>query len=65
MTDERNWRVSLEYARYWLEAGRTHVAHNFVCVALTYANRLSPEHRRATLRILNWTRAAARRETTC
>lgn len=28
--------------------------------ALRHANRLSPAHRRVTLRAMNWTRAAAR-----
>jgi hypothetical protein len=32
--------------------------------ALRHANRMSPAHRRVTMRALNWTRAAAAKEIT-
>ncbi len=62
MTDQNTqcWRTLLEAAQEWLRQGKPAYANSCVRHALEFANRLSPEHRRATLRILNWTRSAAR-----
>lgn len=53
------WRVCRRRARYWLKHNDPDYATRCVRDALHFANRLSPAHRRATMRVLNWTRAAA------
>ena len=57
MTEFHVW---IRAAQLWLAAGHPDLAVAPLRNALRHANRMSPEHRRVTLRALNWTRTAAK-----
>lgn len=62
MTDTlRSFQAATRAAQIWLMADAPDRALHALRIALAHANRLSPAHRRVTLRALNWTRAAAAR----
>jgi len=55
-----NFQATIRAAQIYLFLGRHDKALASLRLALPEANRLSPSHRRVTLRAMNWTRAAAK-----
>jgi hypothetical protein len=58
---QRSFHSATRAAQVWLAADEPARALEALRLALPHANRLSPAHRRLTMRAMNWTRAAARR----
>lgn len=56
----RSFHSATRAAQVWLAAGAPDKALEALRYAMRSANRLSPAHRRVTLRAMNWTRAAVR-----
>lgn len=56
----RNFHAATRAAQIWLMTGAPDKALEALRLAMASANRLSPAHRRVTMRAMNWTRAAAR-----
>lgn len=55
-----DFQASMRTAQIYLFLDNHPEALRALKSALRHANRLSPSHRRVTLRAMNWTRAAAR-----
>jgi hypothetical protein len=61
MSDAQNYRAWILAAQTWIALGFPANAVEPLQRALALANRMTPDHRRVTMRVLNWTRTAARR----